>query len=59
MKSSHYDYLTGNYSHLLFFPITEINILDIINSLTNTTSKGHDSVTTNIDKECKYQFSFF
>ena len=58
MKSSHYDYLTGNYSKSVFFiPVTKIEILDIINSPNNSTSKGHDNITTNIDKECKYQFS--
>ena len=57
MKSSQYDYLTGNYSNSMFFtPVTKIEIVDIINSLKNSTSKGHDYITTNIVKECKYQF---
>ena len=58
MKSSHYDYLTGNYSNsMCFTPVTKIEILDINNSLKYSTSKGHDNITTNIVKECQYQFS--
>ena len=39
---------------MFFTPVTEI---DIINSLKNCTSKGHGNITTNIVKECKYQFA--
>ena len=41
----------------MFFTVTEIKILDIINSLKNFTSKGHDNITTNIVKQCKNQFA--
>ena len=52
VKSSHYDFLTGNYVNSMFFnPITEFEILDIMNSLRNSTSKGHDNTTTNIAKK--------
>ena len=58
VKSNHCDYLTSNYSISVFYtPITEIEILDIINSLNNSTSKGHDNITTNIVKGCKSKFA--
>ena len=42
---------------MFFIPATEIEILDIINYLKIPTSNGHDNITTNIVKECKYQFA--
>ena len=42
---------------MFFLPVTEIENLNIINSLENSTNKGHDSITTNIVKECKYPFA--
>ena len=55
VKSNNCDYLTGNFSNSMFLTtVTEIEIFDIINSLKNSTSKGHDNITTNVVKECKY-----
>jgi hypothetical protein len=55
---NHRHYLTGNYPDSMFFtPVTESEVIDIIGSLKNSTSKGHDNISTNIVKECKLEFA--